>query len=150
MEMMTSWRWGIMQRRHPSWSDFKAKPHKPHSCFICFPSHWACTLKASLIPCVSWWRTMPSFLKGSLFSVLVLFLSTQTNICEAVDNLIQSAIVPKIHILAWFPPLAFKPPTLPAKYTENADWTSTLLELHGVTLRLSLIGFPHRETLSWV
>lgn len=118
MEMMTSWRWGIMQRRDPSWSDFKAKPHKPHSCFICFPSHWACTLKASLIPCVSWWKTMPSFLKGSLFSVLFFFFfffSTQSSICEAVDNLIQSATVPKIHILAWFPPVAFKPPTLPVK-----------------------------------
>lgn len=44
------------------WSDFKARAYKPHSCFICLPSHRGCTLKASFAPCEPKLETVPSFL----------------------------------------------------------------------------------------
>lgn len=138
---MTSWHWEIMQQGHPSWSDFKAKPHKPHSCFICLPSHWACTLKASLIPCVSWWKTMPNFLQGSLFNICNFFPNTQSKICQLVGTFPESVTALKVYSVfwAWDAPVAIKPPPPPvlaAKYTQDALWTiaSVMLRLtHRVT-----------------
>lgn len=47
-----------------------------------------------------------------------------------MDNLIQSAAVPKVHILAWFAPVAFKPPVSARESTQNANSTTAPLVLH--------------------
>lgn len=51
-------------KRHTSWSGLKAEAHKPCSCFICLPSLWGCTLKASLVPARQNWKQCHIFTKA--------------------------------------------------------------------------------------
>lgn len=55
-------------KRHTSWSGFKVKAHKPCSCFICLPSLWAHTLKASLVPARPNWKECHIFTKSRAFN----------------------------------------------------------------------------------
>lgn len=51
-------------KRHTSWSGLKAEAHKPCSCFICLPSLWACTFKASWVPVQQNWKQCHVFTKA--------------------------------------------------------------------------------------
>lgn len=97
-------------KRHTSWSGFKVKAHKPCSCFICLPSVWACTLKASLVPVRPNWKQCHIFYKGSLC------FQQKNEIRQDVENL-NSKSQKKVYISDWCALEAFKHPALSEGYT---------------------------------